>query len=219
MNEGAHYRYDAPGFTNSSVQVGLEGLLGRVIAESAGTGHVCDLGCGNGRFALALSQLGYQVVGVDGSSTGIDLARATAGTSDGQFICASIDESLPGVVLSTHAPFDVVVSCDVIEHMLRPGVLVDVAHRLLRPGGTLVLVTPFHGYVKNLTICVFNQWDAHHGVHWDGGHIKFFSVRTLKRMVLDRGFEDVRFRFFGRVRYLWKNMICIARKPAASAEI
>ena len=68
-------------------------------------------------------------------------------------------------------------------------------------------------------ISVFNKWDAHHGVHWDGGHIKFFSVRTLKRMVLDHGFEDIRFRFFGRVAILWKNMVCIARKPATAMEI
>jgi 2-polyprenyl-3-methyl-5-hydroxy-6-metoxy-1,4-benzoquinol methylase len=216
MNEGAHYRYHAPGFCNPSVQVGLERLLQRVIAEIAGANRVCDLGCGNGRFALALMDLGFRVVGVDGSHSGIDVARTMTGGRVTQFICANIDKSLPELVLSSHAPFDVVVSCDVIEHMFTPGVLIDVAHRLLRPGGTFVLATPYHGYAKNLAIGVFNKWDAHHGVHWDGGHIKFFSVRTLKRMVLDHGFEHIRFRFFGRVAFLWKNMICIARKPAAA---
>lgn len=214
MIEGSQYQYHAPGFTNLSVQIGLEKLLRKVITQIPEARRVCDLGCGNGRFALSLSQSGYEVVGVDGSRAGIDLARSMADARICEFICANIDESLPGRILPVQAPFDVVVSCDVIEHMFRPGTLIEVAYKLLRPTGTLVLATPYHGYIKNLAICVCDKWDAHHGVHWDGGHIKFFSVSTLRRMVLDHGFEDACFRFFGRMPYLWKNMICIAQKPA-----
>lgn len=42
-------------------------------------GHrVLDVGCGPGRHALALARLGYEVVGVDISSTFVDLARRAA---------------------------------------------------------------------------------------------------------------------------------------------
>jgi ubiquinone/menaquinone biosynthesis C-methylase UbiE len=40
-----------------------------------GATHVLDIGCGPGRDACALAQLGYQVVGIDGSNAMIELAR------------------------------------------------------------------------------------------------------------------------------------------------
>ena len=57
-----------------------------------------------------------------------------------------------------------------------------------------------------------DKWDARHGVHWDGGHIKFFSERTLRDLVGRRGVVDIRFVFYRRAPSLWKNTICVAKK-------
>ena len=46
----------------------------------------------------------------------------------------------------------------------------------------------------------------------DGGHIKFFSVNTLSQLIEVYGFTDLRYTFYGRAPWLWKNMICCARK-------
>jgi hypothetical protein len=48
---------------------------------------------------------------------------------------------------------------------------------------------------------------------WDGGHIKFFSPRTLSALVAGSGFAEIEFAYFGRAPWLWKSMLCIARKP------
>ena len=48
----------------------------------------------------------------------------------------------------------------------------------------------------------------------DGGHIKFFSVKTLSQLLTAYGLTDLRFSFYGRAPWLWKNMICHARRPA-----
>ncbi|MGH9200871.1 MAG: class I SAM-dependent methyltransferase, partial [Vicinamibacterales bacterium] len=109
------------------------------------------------------------------------------------------------------ASFDAVVSSDVIEHLYRPSALIEVAVRLLKPDGHLVVGTPYHGYLKNLAIGLAGKWDAHHGPNWDGGHIKFFCVATLRELVEKHGFHDPRFHFYGRAPWLWKNMICVAR--------
>lgn len=46
--------------------------------------------------------------------------------------------------------FDLVVSTELLEHCSEPGAVAEEAHRVLRPGGTLVLTTPFvyvvHGW-------------------------------------------------------------------------
>jgi 2-polyprenyl-3-methyl-5-hydroxy-6-metoxy-1,4-benzoquinol methylase len=183
-------------------------------AVGANAGRVCDLGCGNGTFAIELAPNAGHIVGVDQSSSGIDVAKRSLGSLENvSFVESAIDAALPSRLLQNGGPFDVVVSIDVIEHLLYPRILIDVAWQVLRPGGRLIVCTPYHGYLKNLAISLAGGWDAHHGVGWDGGHIKFFSVRTLSAMVSERGFEDVSFRYFGRAPYLWKNMICLARKP------
>ncbi|MFA5909839.1 MAG: hypothetical protein WC815_13755 [Vicinamibacterales bacterium] len=49
------------------------------------------------------------------------------------------------------------------------------------------------------------------GVDWDGGHVKFFSVRTLTD-IASSYFSVEGMRFHGRVPWLWKNMILVATK-------
>ena len=80
------------------------------------------------------------------------------------------------------------------------------------PSGVLVVGTPYLGYMKDPAIAVAGKWDAHHNPNWDGGHIKFYSVKSLKALVESCGFRDTRFHFHGRAPWLWKNMICVARK-------
>jgi hypothetical protein len=50
--------------------------------------------------------------------------------------------------------------------------------------------------------------DNHFHVLWDGGHIKFFSVKTLTALLKTEGFTDLHFNFAGRFPYLWKSMLC-----------
>jgi hypothetical protein len=41
------------------------------------------------------------------------------------------------------------------------------------------IMTPCHGYFKNLLLALTGKLDAHHDPLWDHGHIKFWSVPTL----------------------------------------
>lgn len=200
--------YEVHGPSNGPLGAALAAKLVDVISGVERVRSVCDLGCGNGYLSGLLARRGLEVVGVDASDTGIALAREAHGVAC-RFLNASIDEALPGKLAG--ARFDTVVSSDVIEHMYLPRDLLRCALGLLNPGGILVVGTPYHGYVKNLALSVLNRWDRHFSVGWDGGHIKFFSVASLQRMVEETGFEVERFEFFGRLPLLWTNMICIAR--------
>jgi hypothetical protein len=95
--------------------------------------------------------------------------------------------------------------------MYRPSDLLDAAGRLLKPGGQILLGTPYHGYLKNLLLATTGRMDAHFSALHDGGHIKFFSVKTLALLMKSHGFEVLSFTFYGRAPWLWKNMICQAR--------
>src|ERR1044072_2459774 len=174
-----------------------------------GVRSICDLGCGNGHITGRLAALGYEVTGVDASPSGINMARRTY--PGVQFVEMTIDRELKGL-----GSFDLGISSDVIEHLYRPSDLLEAATSLLKPQGQIMLGTPYHGYLKNLVLAATGKMDAHFSALHDGGHIKFFSVRTLSTLMQSHGFEDLSFTFYGRAPWLWKNMICHARSNHAA---
>lgn len=217
MTSSANYREFAWTSHDSGNGESGERLAGKLVAEVrrlADVRRVCDLGCGNGHLAGRLAALGYEVVGVDASASGIELARSRH--ADATFIHAQVDAGL--AARAGIGDFDLVISSDVIEHLYRPSDLLEAASGLLRPRGHILVGTPYHGYLKNLALSLSGQMDSHFTALWDGGHIKFFSVKTLTELVRRHGFADPRFTFYGRAPYLWKNMICRARKESGARD-
>ena len=172
-----------------------------------GVKAICDLGCGNGYITTRLASLGYDLTGVDLSQSGLEIARNTNGNI--RYVQASID-SLLSSRLGNH--FDLVLSSDVIEHLYRPSDLLEAARSVLKTHGGLIIGTPYHGYLKNLALALTGKMDTHFSALHDGGHIKFFSIKTLSRLMQASGFDVLQFTFYGRAPWLWKNMICSARK-------
>ena len=169
--------------------------------------RVLDLGCGNGSLSHAIAQQGYDVVGVEDSKQGVTIAKKSFPNC--HFIHSSIYD-LPYSQLRNS--FDVVISVEVIEHLLYPKELVRAAAECLKPNGQLILTTPYHGYLKNLVLAVSGKMDDHFTVLWDGGHIKFFSVKTLSSLLDSEGYTDMNFKFAGRFPYIWKSMLCSCRR-------
>lgn len=186
--------------TDSYLTVPLLSML----SEKAKSGaRVLDLGCGNGSLSNAIAQQGYEVVGVEESTSGITIARQKF--PDCQFIQASIYDSPKVELLNA---FDVVIAIEVIEHLFYPRELVKLAQKCLKPGGHLIITTPYHGYLKNIIVAISGKMDSHFSALWDGGHIKFFSVKTLTHLLETEGYTDVNFKFAGRLPYVWKSMLC-----------
>lgn len=170
--------------------------------------RVFDAGCGNGALLRLLIERGYVAAGCDGSESGVRHARRAC--RDAIHIeHLSVYEELIDVFGGS---WDVVVSTEVIEHLFTPRRFVTEAARLLAPTGALVLSTPYHGYLKNLALAASGGMDRHFTALWDGGHIKFWSYRTLRELLRESGFEDFEFRGAGRLTWLWKSMVVTARK-------
>jgi 2-polyprenyl-3-methyl-5-hydroxy-6-metoxy-1,4-benzoquinol methylase len=208
MKEFKDFQWKGIDPANGDSGKGLADSLVSLIVNLDNTRSICDLGCGNGYLAGQFAQLGYSVTGIDASLSGIELARVHH--PDAKFVCSFIDSKLAETLPA--ADFDLVISSDVIEHLYRPADLLEAATAILKPGGHLIIGTPYHGYIKNLALSVSGRMDAHFTALWDGGHIKFFSVKTLSELIVQHGFFDLRFSYYGRAPYMWKNMICHARK-------
>ena len=165
---------------------------------------VLDLGCGNGAVAGMLLKEGYNVYGVDASVTGISIAKAVY--PDRFFVHDVSDEFLPAEI--EIKPFDLVISTEVIEHLYAPRAYLRLVRAILaNRRGEIIISTPYHGYWKNLALALANRWDRHFTALWDGGHVKFWSRRTLTQLLGESGFKVTEFQGAGRVPLLWKSML------------
>ena len=172
--------------------------------------RVLDVGCGNGFTCGEFLRLHCDVVGVDLSIEGIEIARKTYPA--GRFEILPADDQL--LANLGEAPFDIVVSTEVVEHLYDPRAYARGCFRALKPGGRFICTTPYHGFAKNLLLALANKWDAHANPLWDGGHIKLWSRKTLARLLTETGFVNVQFRGAGRLPFLWMTMVMAGDKPA-----
>lgn len=203
---GYAYGHAGPNPSHAYLLPAVRRLLGRALPEGAPK-RVFELGCGNGSVARLLAAEGYQVTGVDPSEQGIAQAR----------------RAYPGLRLEPGSAYDelaarygrfpAVLSLEVVEHLYAPRAFAETLFRLLEPGGTAILSTPYHGYWKNLALALSGRLDEHFTALWDHGHIKFWSVKTLSILLREAGFVSVEFERVGRIPPLAKSMIAVARKP------
>ena len=168
---------------------------------------ILDLGCGNGYLVNVLIEDGYNAYGTDASEKGIAIAKQR--NPERFFVQDLSSDELPVELKDIH--FDTVISTEVIEHLYNPAAFIEFCRRQLKPGGELIITTPYHGYLKNLFLSIFNKWDSHINPLWLGGHIKFWSRNTLTRALTDAGFKVVSFTGCGRIPYFWKSMIIKAK--------
>jgi len=173
-----------------------------ILSGQAGR-RIFEIGCGNGAIARELESRGFEVTGVDPSESGI------AHAAHPRLRVGSAYDDLA----AQYGRFPVVLSLEVVEHCYEPRAFARTLHDLCEPGALAIVSTPFHGYWKNLALSVSGRMDDHFTALWDGGHIKFWSERTLGALLTEAGFPQVEFRRVGRVKALAKSMIAVARKP------
>jgi len=153
-----------------------------------------------------LTAAGYDVVGVDPSESGIAVSRREFPNCQA-FVGSAYDD-----LAARYGQFDVVVSLEVVEHVYDPRHYSRTVAELLKAGGMAIISIPFHGYWKNLSLALTNNFDKHFTALWDHGHIKFWSPRTLTKLLKEVGFENIVFDYAGRIYPFSKSMIAVAQK-------
>ena len=151
-----------------------------------------DFGCGDGRTSgLWLRDRGCRYVGADVSASGVEEAR-------------SLDLDARVVSDASKLPFDDgefsgVLAVEVLEHVFEPLGAVCEFHRLLKPGGVLFVSLPNVAYWRRrLELLLLGRFDPLGDdlsieQPWRDPHIRFFTPKTLGRMLAEAGYDaDVR---------------------------
>ncbi len=142
-------------------------------------GRLLDVGCGSGEWLAQMRELGWRTEGVDFDENAVKVARQKGLKVQGGGLEQQgyQDDSFDAVTLS-----------HVIEHVPDPvGTLLECA-RILKKGGTLVVLTP---NASSLSHRIFKQ-------DWRGleppRHLHLFSNRSLPILLARAGFNKVTLR-------------------------
>ncbi len=117
--------------------------------------RLLDIGCGDGRITLRIAETVNvaEVHGVDVAPEAIQLAQSRG------IRVAQVNLDQEGLPYPSDF-FDLVLAMEVLEHIFDPGSLLDEAHRVLVPGGHLILTTPNLGswYNRLALLLGFQPW-------------------------------------------------------------
>lgn len=122
-------------------------------------GRLLDLGCGQGRNAVALAAAGYEVTAVDASAVGVDQTTLAAG--DQGLVVQGVVADLAGYRIDS--TYDVVL-VDMVLHSFddaadRQRILEQIALGVA-PGGLVYVVVPEPGPLVDELEATFAAWDT-----------------------------------------------------------
>src|SRR5215210_801923 len=165
--------------------------------------RVLDLGCGAGRFVAALREAGADAVGVELAEAALERARRNVPGAELHALGPG------GTIPLEDASVDLVWCSEVLEHVPDTAGLLSEARRVLRTGGRLLVTTPSHDLPRRLLIAL-----ARFDEHFDplGQHVRFYSHRSLARVLREFAFEDVHVTSIGGPPGLRETLVARARK-------
>lgn len=140
--------------------------------------RVLDVGCGAGLMAAALKAqfpLAHYV-GVEP-----DAALAALAKSDADIVVEGlIDRTETLAAVAAHAPYDLILCADVLEHLAEPGPTLQALVGLMASDGALITSVPNVRHVSTfVSLGVLGTWPQRtRGIH-DRGHLRFFARRDI----------------------------------------
>jgi len=146
--------------------------------------NVLEVGAGVGKMGANLRRRGFKKI------VGIEISKE-AGDKATQYY----DELIVGDVenLQLKYPdgyFDCIIYADVLEHLIDPWKVIKEQRKYLSEGGCIVASIPNIRYYKVLRKLVFKgDWDYQNAGILDRTHLRFFTIKTIKKMFESNGYR------------------------------
>lgn len=158
------------------------------IMKQVGTGlKILDVGCGYGQNGEAMIKRGNIVFGIDILPAVIQKAKTRltyAAVAD-----FSRPEDIPDEI--KREKFDMVILSDVLEHVYDPMGLIRNAIPMMKENAVLLVSVPNTANWLNRIKLFFGQWDYDVSGVMDRTHIRFFTLKSIKRLIETAGFDII----------------------------
>ena len=176
----------------------LDGLAARGLS-----GRLLDLGCSYGAFLDLACDHGWRPSGVELSGKACAYARQERGLT---IFHGTLEEAR-----FAEGAFEVVTLWDVIEHLEKPLDTVREIHRVLAPGGVMVLFTINQRSLINevghlVYRATLGTWTRPLTLLYDIHHNFFFDAVTMEGMLRRGGFENCDFDWMEAHIERWQNV-------------
>lgn len=138
--------------------------------------NLLDIGCGEGFFLFNASRAGYV-------AKGIELSQDAAAYAKREFSLAIEARAFEERQFPENC-FDIVTLWQVLEHLPYPLAILKEVHRILKPGGLLIVSTPD---IEGIPARIFRRkwWNIRKL------HINQFTTKTLTDILQNAGFKNV----------------------------
>ena len=152
-------------------------------------GRMLDVGCAHGEFAMRCASQFDRVIGMDLVEAQIAAGQRRASVSglhQVSFLVGNADDGFP----LEDEQFDVVTAIAVLAMLFDPVAVIDELHRVLKPGGYLVLEVPNLAYLpRRVKLLVGRLPTVSSGQGWDGAHLHNFTLGALLDLLRRHGFH------------------------------
>ena len=144
-------------------------MVGRLISDQDRRASILDLGCSSGILMLFLKQLGFEdVSGIDLSPQAVDLCHRRGLTN--VFVMRGEKTNFPD------NKFEIIIASDVLEHIAESAQALKEWHRILKPGGRLIIFVPAFQFL----------WNAHDEKNQ---HYRRYSREEIERVLQNVPFK------------------------------
>ena len=183
QNDAAAYDYTEESPNNIERQE-IRRLRQTIVTEVPPKGWILDVGCGGAWLAKQLVPKGRRVISMDISDINpIKALRQTPATNH-----AAVVADVYALPFSPGS-IDCIVASEIIEHVPDPKTFLSHLYQVLRPGGRLIVTTPYNELIRT-SLCIHcNRLTPHNA------HLHSFTEDSFRR-ILPAGIKGVRTRVF-----------------------
>jgi 2-polyprenyl-3-methyl-5-hydroxy-6-metoxy-1,4-benzoquinol methylase len=141
--------------------------------------RLLEIGCGAGELLVQAQQKGFEVRGIEFSSSSVAVANSRLGRT-------AVEAGTLETMNIPRQHFDVVVGCDVVEHVRDPQAFLARVYECLKPGGMVFLITPSPDSLSRKLL-------GRHWMEYKTEHLFYFSKASLNHMLSAAGFQRAEF--------------------------
>ena len=158
-----------------------------VVMAWLGEGHgrrLLDVGAASGLLSERLTAQGWRVTGIEEDTEAAAVARGRCE----RMVVANLNEGLPDL----GEPFDAIICADVLEHLVEPLGTLRGLTAWLKPGGRIVISIPNVAHVLIRLSLLAGRFDYFDRGILDRTHLRFFTQRSIERLIAAAGLVIVR---------------------------